>query len=186
MDLHHKLRRDPNWHPNGCNICGQLGHQASTCPNGTVNWKEKYGESAFRLRINQDPKDFRDPTEAEWAGMMKDLKKKADEYVKLKEAAEKIDHAELEGKMAEMYKEQAEQAAAAAAAPAAAGPVAAAPAAAAEGAPDGAAAPGTAAEDALPPGWAAAKDTQGRTYYWFKKTQKVQWEKPTAESDTGE
>jgi len=27
---------------------------------------------------------------------------------------------------------------------------------------------------------------QGRTYYWFKKTQKVQWEKPTAESDTGE
>ena len=29
-------------------------------------------------------------------------------------------------------------------------------------------------------------ELQGRTYYWFKKTQKVQWEKPTAESDTGE
>jgi hypothetical protein len=61
----------------------QLGHQASTCPNGTVNWKEKYGESAFRLRINQDPKDFRDPTDAEWAGMMKELKKKADEFTKV-------------------------------------------------------------------------------------------------------
>ena len=22
MELHHKLRRDPNWHPNACNICG--------------------------------------------------------------------------------------------------------------------------------------------------------------------
>ena len=24
MELHHKLRRDPNWHPSGCNICGQV------------------------------------------------------------------------------------------------------------------------------------------------------------------
>ena len=88
MEMHHKLRRDPNWHPNGCNLCGQvrgvltwtrdlgpvfrqmmkkthrrlapstsshiffslfhkkkkqLGHQASVCPNGTVNWREKFG-----------------------------------------------------------------------------------------------------------------------------------------------
>ena len=103
MEMHHKLRRDPNWHPNGCNLCGQvgcvhvflfrlaigksrsrrpffhgregerkltlpptlrprplffilfilkqtkknkktqLGHQASVCPNGTVNWRDKFG-----------------------------------------------------------------------------------------------------------------------------------------------
>ena len=24
MEMHHKLRRDPNWHPNGCNLCGQV------------------------------------------------------------------------------------------------------------------------------------------------------------------
>ena len=24
MELHHKLRRDPNWDPNSCNICGQV------------------------------------------------------------------------------------------------------------------------------------------------------------------
>lgn len=173
MDLHHKLRRDPNWHPNGCNICGQLGHQASTCPNGTVNWKEKYGESAFRLRINQDPKDFRDPTDAEWAGMMKELKKKADEFTKMKEDVSKsVNYTELEQKLAEMYQEVQAQMVAAAAPPVA---DAVAPAAAE-----------TPAEDALPPGWAAAQDSQGRTYYWFKKTQKVQWDKPTAESDTGE
>lgn len=30
----------------------------------------------------------------------------------------------------------------------------------------------------LPEGWATAKDSQGRIYYWHKKTQEVQWEKP--------
>lgn len=34
------------------------------------------------------------------------------------------------------------------------------------------------AED-LPPGWAAAKDAQGKVYYWHKETKKVQWNKPT-------
>lgn len=24
VQLHHKLRRDPNWHPSACNICGQV------------------------------------------------------------------------------------------------------------------------------------------------------------------
>lgn len=50
MEMHHKLRRDPNWDPRGCNLCGQVGHQAAECPNGTVNWKAIYGEDAFILR----------------------------------------------------------------------------------------------------------------------------------------
>jgi hypothetical protein len=29
MELHHKLRRDPNWDPNSCNICGQVLVQCS-------------------------------------------------------------------------------------------------------------------------------------------------------------
>lgn len=61
----------------------QLGHQASTCPNGTVNWKEKYGNDAFQLRINHDPANFRDYTAAEWAGLMKDLNKKSKEYMEV-------------------------------------------------------------------------------------------------------
>ena len=100
--MHHKLRRDPNWDPRGCNLCGevrplpdgvqpgcrvggacaclaphvhnrithnpaadeharpspvmtsgyplQVGHQAAMCPNGTVNWKQIYGEEAFVLK----------------------------------------------------------------------------------------------------------------------------------------
>ena len=32
----------------------------------------------------------------------------------------------------------------------------------------------------LPEGWAAAKDAQGRTYFWHKATKKVQWDRPTA------
>lgn len=33
----------------------------------------------------------------------------------------------------------------------------------------------------LPPGWAAAKDAQGKTYYWHRETKKTQWNKPTLE-----
>ena len=51
MDLHHKLRRNPNWHPDSCNICGQLGHQAATCCNGTVDFKAIYGGPEHFLRL---------------------------------------------------------------------------------------------------------------------------------------
>jgi hypothetical protein len=34
----------------------------------------------------------------------------------------------------------------------------------------------------LLPGWAAAKDSEGKTYYWHRETKKVQWNKPTVES----
>ena len=45
-----------------------------------------------------------------------------------------------------------------------------------------AAAPSRKPEDIdLPPGWATAKDAEGKMYYWNKQTKKVQWNKPTAE-----
>lgn len=31
MELHHKLRRDPSWHPSGCNICGQVSNERFVC-----------------------------------------------------------------------------------------------------------------------------------------------------------
>ncbi len=34
----------------------------------------------------------------------------------------------------------------------------------------------------LPEGWAAAKDGQGRTYFWHKTTKKVQWDRPNADT----
>lgn len=37
-------------------------------------------------------------------------------------------------------------------------------------------------EEELPPGWAVARDASGKPYYWHKKTQKTQWEKPTADT----
>lgn len=51
MDLHHKLRRNPNWHPDSCNIRGQLGHQAATCCNGTVDFKAIYRGPEHFLRL---------------------------------------------------------------------------------------------------------------------------------------
>jgi hypothetical protein len=34
----------------------------------------------------------------------------------------------------------------------------------------------------MPEGWAAAKDQQGRTYFWHKVTKKVQWDRPTPQT----
>merc|ERR1719408_206234 len=36
--------------PLHCNICQKPGHKAEMCPNGHVNWLEKLGSRAFRLR----------------------------------------------------------------------------------------------------------------------------------------
>ncbi|KAG2494529.1 hypothetical protein HYH03_007296 [Edaphochlamys debaryana] len=38
------------------------------------------------------------------------------------------------------------------------------------------------AEEPLPAGWAVATDASGRTYFWHKKTQKVQWERPNEDT----
>ena len=42
MDLHHKLRRPRGSSIHACNICGKEGHQAANCPNGTVNWQDRF------------------------------------------------------------------------------------------------------------------------------------------------
>ena len=43
------LRCTCSWHPSGCNICGQLGHQAAQCTTGTVNWQALYGDNVFAI-----------------------------------------------------------------------------------------------------------------------------------------
>ena len=48
-----------------------------------MNWKEKYGEQAFELRINHDPRLYRDYTPLEWEAMMRDLQKKSTEYMEV-------------------------------------------------------------------------------------------------------
>jgi hypothetical protein len=52
--------------------------------------------------------------------------------------------------------------------------------AAAAAAPGAGATGGAAAADALLPGWAPAKDAQGRTYFWHRETKAVRWDKPLA------
>lgn len=117
MELHHKLRRDPSWHPSGCNICGQvqhathsfvvgiqrklvlaferhlnvcttsecheyamqLGHQAINCTNGTINWKQIYGEESFKLKTPVYPSEYDAVAKAKQVNVDK-LKKLAEEW----------------------------------------------------------------------------------------------------------
>ena len=44
MELHHKLRRPKGSSIHACNICGKEGHQAANCPNGTVNWVDRFND----------------------------------------------------------------------------------------------------------------------------------------------
>eukprot|EP00878_Enallax_costatus_P001596 GHUV01001747.1.p1 GENE.GHUV01001747.1~~GHUV01001747.1.p1 ORF type:complete len:155 (+),score=36.31 GHUV01001747.1:220-684(+) len=154
MEMHHKLRRDPSWDPRGCNLCGQLGHQAVECPNGTVNWKAIYGEDAFIMRPPIYESQLRERRKLKQVDEA-DLMKRAELFAKnaaaqaglgweeVKRAAEASQHAVIQ---------PVQQAAPASAA----------------------------ADDALPEGWAVAYDPNGKPYYWHKATQKTQWDKPTA------
>ena len=36
----------------------QLGHQAINCTNGTINWKQIYGEESFKLKAPIYPSDY--------------------------------------------------------------------------------------------------------------------------------
>lgn len=177
MEMHHKLRRDPNWHPSACNICGQLGHQAVNCTNGTINWKQIYGDDAFRLKKPIYESDYQALKKGKKVDL-EDLEKRARQYAKMRAESMGIDYAGMTERAAQMLKD----AQGGAGAPAAAADDAAAgakrPAAdAAEGAPAAVKAK-TEEGEALPPGWARAKDQQGRTYYWHTQTKAVQWQPP--------
>ena len=70
MDLHHKLRRPRGSSIHACNICGKEGHQAAQCPNGTVNWGDRFrgrwGDVTWALDKTPRHKDlFRHPWDKE-------------------------------------------------------------------------------------------------------------------------
>ncbi|PNW74713.1 hypothetical protein CHLRE_12g486050v5 [Chlamydomonas reinhardtii] len=157
MEKHHLLRRDPNWHPNGCNLCGQLGHQAANCPNGTINWRQIYGDDAFIMRQPIFYSDIAARLKYKEEGM-RDLEARAREYAKKRAEEQGLSWDEMMAKAEELRNKD----------PAETIPKAMAPAGGEE-------AP-------LPAGWAVATDASGRSYFWHKKTQKVQWERPTEDT----
>ncbi|EFN59143.1 expressed protein [Chlorella variabilis] len=175
MELHHRLRRDPSWHPSGCNICGQLGHQAAQCTTGTVNWRAMYGESAFTMQRAVFQSDVEAKRKA--SGKLidfSDLEKRAKDYAQMREeqGGPPPQQAPPQGSRRQQH-------------PAAAGGPPAAAAAApppADPAALEAAERKRAAEEGLPPGWSVAFDAQKKPYFWHKQTKKVQWDKPTADT----
>lgn len=204
MELHHKLRRDPSWHPNSCNICGQvslihstiftyggivvepfffvqLGHQAANCSTGTVNWKNMYGAKAFLIQptiFQSDLEDIRNRKRVNMKGLEADV----EQYAKRKQDGEDVSKLQHEfrnhvhpsrvagmgrGYMLNGVPLQAPGV-----------PVAGTSGAAVQGVSAPQALP---AQDDLPAGWAAAKDSNGKVYYWHRETKKVQWQKPQTE-----
>lgn len=166
MEMHHKLRRDPAWPSNACNLCGQVGHQAAQCTNGTINWKGIYGEDAFKLRDPLYHSDYSRIAQEKKVDLTA-LEARARQYAKEKCVAAGMDYDQVLDKSAIWE-----------------GPVS--TANTANGATvkqdgDAAAKPGAGgAQEPLPEGWSEAKDQQQRTYYWHTKTKKVQWDRPTA------
>jgi hypothetical protein len=129
-----------------------MGHQAAQCTVGTVNWRAMYGENAFVMR----PTLFHSDIEAA-------KKAKQIDFEELEKSARAYAKARREGTLPDAaYHGAAPSAAGAAAAPAAQPP------------------PPQASPSDLLPGWAAAQDAAGKTYYWHKETKAVQWNKPLA------
>jgi len=60
----------------------QLGHQAANCTNGTINWKQIYGEEAFRLKAPLYESDFERLRKVKRVDF-DDLSKRAREYAKV-------------------------------------------------------------------------------------------------------
>eukprot|EP00798_Chlamydomonas_sp_ICE-L_P020274 gene20274-27032_t len=159
MELHHKLRRDPSWHPNACNICGQLGHQAANCTSGTVNWRQLYGDGAFIMR---GPQYFSEEIARKKAKEVdfEALEKRARGYAKAQCDAQGLSYDEMMAKAEELNNIDPKDLIKPM------DPVT-------QGGDD---AP-------LPQGWGSAKDpNSGRTYFYHKKTQKTIWERPTADT----
>jgi hypothetical protein len=130
----------------------QLGHQAAACTSSIVNWRSLYGEGEFILRPPYYWGQEIDKRAARAAKLdPAALEKRAAEWARERAAAAGLDYEA-------MVKEAEEMRAAPVRLPEAPKPAA-----------------------PLPPGWATAPDpTTGKLYYYHKKTQKVQWEPPTA------
>ncbi|CAD7700567.1 unnamed protein product [Ostreobium quekettii] len=168
MELHHKLRRDPSWHPNACNICGQLGHQAVNCTNGTINWRQIYGDEAFTIKPPVFWSEMADKQKKKEVDV-KELARRAREYARMQCQAQGIDYDEMI-RGAQVFQHAPEQK----------------PQLPVTSQQNGGSAGGAVKKEApegdLPEGWAVARDAQQRVYYWHKKTQKVQWDKPTKDT----
>lgn len=168
MELHHKLRRDPNWHPNACNICGGMGHQAAQCKTGTIPWREVFGDEAFVVRKpvfwtevlakrEANTVDLEVLTKEAVAFAQAACEAQGKDYeadvVSAAEASQSIDTQVMLEKLRQEVSAREEQA-----------KIAADP------------------EANLPPGWNVARDPTGKPYYWHKDTQKTQWTKPTVDT----
>ena len=57
----------------------QLGHQAINCTNGTINWKQIYGEESFKLKTPTYPSEYDAVAKAKQVDVDK-LKKLAEEW----------------------------------------------------------------------------------------------------------
>ena len=58
MELHHKLRRDPNWHPSGCNICGQVWldfFAIMYCWQDSINYLHRSVHLFWNMRACAEP-----------------------------------------------------------------------------------------------------------------------------------
>ncbi|KAL6765542.1 hypothetical protein V8C86DRAFT_2454090 [Haematococcus lacustris] len=109
MDLHHKLRRDPTWHKDGCNLCGQLGHQASSCTAGTVNWRQIYGDNAFILRPPAYWSEELAARKARQADIPM-LEKKAKEYAMKQAEQAGLSYEDIVAKAAELHAQDPQEA----------------------------------------------------------------------------
>lgn len=154
MELHHKLRRDPSWHPNSCNICGQLGHQAATCSTGTVDWKTIYGARAFLQKPPVFPSDIDRYTRRKKVNL-EELDRDVASFIEVKQRGGDTEELVMEHSKhmvghppprRQIQQQQQRK---------------------------------IIDEPDLPPGWAAAKDGSGKVYYFHRETKKVQWQKPT-------
>lgn len=149
------------------------------CTNGTINWKQIYGDDAFRLKAPIYESDYQKIKEDKKIDY-DDLEKRARQYAKMRAASMGIDYAAMTAKAAQMLKDSqsANPAAAAVGAKRSAdGPAAGTPPAKAAAVDDK-----EKTGDELPAGWAKAKDAQGRTYFWHTETKKVQWAMPNAQT----
>jgi hypothetical protein len=69
----------------------QVGHQAVECPNGTVNWKQIYGEDAFVLRPPIHESQLREKRKLRTVDEA-DLRQKAEAFAKVSRPECSVQH----------------------------------------------------------------------------------------------